>query len=76
MAGPLSLLFGISGLFVGAFGGPVIRLALVGLGYGGGWGNHLIEHDILVGCEVGLILGPLSAVRLLIWPPSWMWWAQ
>jgi hypothetical protein len=76
MAGPLSLLFGIGGLFVGAFGGPVIRLALAGLGYDGGWGNHVIEHDILVGCAVGLILGPVSAVRLLFWPPAWMWWAQ
>jgi hypothetical protein len=70
----LSLLFGIGGLFVGAFGGPVIRLALYGLGYQGSGGGHVIEHDILVGCEVGLILGPVCAVRVLLWPPSWMWW--
>jgi hypothetical protein len=76
MAGPLSLLFGIGGLFVGAFGGPVIRLAFVGLGYDGGGGDHVIEHDILVGCEVGMILGVLSAARLLLWPPARMWWAR
>jgi hypothetical protein len=75
MAGPLALLFGIGGLFVGALGGPVIRLALVGLGYDGGGGDHLIEHDILFGCEIDLVLGPLAAVRLLLWPPAWMRWA-
>jgi hypothetical protein len=76
LAGPLSLLFGIGGLFVGAFGGPVIRLALVGLGYDVGWGGHVVEHDILVGCESGMIVGALSAVRLLLWPPAWTLWAR
>jgi nitroreductase len=75
-AGPLSLLFGMGGLFVGAFGGPLIRLALGGLGFDAGGGDHVIEHDIRVGCGVGMIAGPVAAVRLLLWPPSWMWWGR
>ncbi len=73
LAGPLSLLFGIGGLFGGAFGGPLLRIALEGLGHHSG-GEHLIEHDIRVGCGLGMLFGVLSAVRLWIWPPQWMWW--
>jgi len=73
LAGPLSLLFGIGGLFVGAFGGPLLRIALEGLGHHSG-GEHLIEHDIRVGCGLGMVLGALSAIRLWIWPPQWMFW--
>jgi hypothetical protein len=74
LAGPLSLLFGVGGLFVGTFGGPLLRIALYGLGHDPGGGDHVIEHDIRVGCALGMFLGALSAVRLWIWPPQWMWW--
>lgn len=72
-AGPLSLLFGIAGLFVGAFGGPLLRIALEGFGHHSS-GEHLIERDIRVGCGLGMVFGVLSAIRLWIWPPQWMWW--
>jgi len=75
-AGPLSLLFGVGGLYAGAFGGPVIRLALAALGGGAGGPIAHVEHDILVGCAVGVVAGALAAVRLVASPPAWVWWAR
>ena len=34
-------------------------------------GSHM-EHDILVGCAVGIALGGLSGLRFVLWPPGWL----
>ncbi|MGO8996728.1 MAG: hypothetical protein ACLQVI_25720 [Polyangiaceae bacterium] len=77
LAGPLSLGFALGGLFLGAPAGFLIRLAM---GAFGQFAEHPLlgyaEHDILVGCELGMVAGALGAVRLFLWPPVWMAWAR
>lgn len=69
--GSLSLGFGIAGLFAGAPLGFLLRLAGMTLGVTDRPYLSHAEHDILVGCAVGIVLGALSGLRLLIWPPRW-----
>ena len=72
MAAPLGLMFGIFGLFTGPLIGILVRLAAVTLGLSESPDFVSPEHDILVGCEVGIVLGGLAGLRLLAWPPDWL----
>jgi hypothetical protein len=59
-------------MFAGPFLGGLLRVAAFGFGLSDDSSLSYAEHDVLVGCEVGIALGALSAVRLMLWPPAWM----
>ncbi len=62
----------VAGFVAGAPLGFLLRLAGFTLGVSDRPYLDQAEHDILMGCAVGIALGELSGLRMLIRPPDWL----
>ncbi|HEX7601533.1 MAG TPA: hypothetical protein VF316_08010 [Polyangiaceae bacterium] len=71
MAGPLSLLVGIGGLFAGPFFGLLGRFAMLAFTNDVHPSLAYADHDIRWGAGIGVAMGLLAGVRWMLWPPPW-----